>query len=238
MQIQSDHKALIFLGAVAVLGAGVRVVRAASTERPTAQPALEHQMASADSSARATGKRKSTAAQHGGGKGTRHVAAGPSSRDSSRKSPKDTTQQLNPPQVGPLDRAGYVGRKLDLDVATAAQIDSLPGVTPTMARRIAADRMRRGPFLNAQGLRRVSGVGPNFLREIDSLVTFSGTLKPLVGSDSVIEKPTKTRVPRSTKTMPPVALRRAVPLPGQLLRAIADSYSRARVQLALQPRAT
>ena len=82
-----------------------------------------------------------------------------------------------------LDRPGYVAGKLDLDVATAAQIDSLPGVTPTMAKRIVADRMRRGPFLNANGLRRVSGVGDMFLLRIDTLVTFSGTMKQSTPSE-------------------------------------------------------
>lgn len=87
---------------------------------------------------------------------------------------------------GPLDRAGYIGSKLDLDVATAAQIDSLPGVSPSMAKRIVTDRMRRGPFLNANGLRRVGGVGPLFIRQIDSLVTYSGTFRSADPADTII----------------------------------------------------
>ena len=51
MSLRPDHKALVFLGAVAVLGAGVRVSRAASrsVSSPATQPALDRQMASADS---------------------------------------------------------------------------------------------------------------------------------------------------------------------------------------------
>lgn len=86
----------------------------------------------------------------------------------------------------PLDRAGYVGGKLDLDVATAAQIDLLPGVSAAMAKRIAVDRVRRGPFLSRDGLRRVSGVGPRFLAQIDSLVVFSGTFVGGSASDTII----------------------------------------------------
>lgn len=75
-----------------------------------------------------------------------------------------------------------------MDVATAAQIDSLPGITPTMARRIVADRMSRGPFLGLDGLRRVSGAGPMFVQRIDSLVTFSGVYRPGTPADTVIPK--------------------------------------------------
>ena len=75
-----------------------------------------------------------------------------------------------------------------MDVATAAQIDSLPGVTPLMARRIVADRMARGPFTTVDALRRVSGVGPGFLRKIDTLITFSGTFVQSSVSDTIIPK--------------------------------------------------
>jgi helix-hairpin-helix protein len=227
MQIQSDHKALIFLGAVAVLGAGVRVVRAASANRPAVQPALEHQMSAADSAARANEQRQARGPQRGRG-AKRGITTG-------RGSPPDTSR-TRPSAIGALDRQGYIGGKLDLDVATAAQIDSLPGISPSMARRIVSDRMRRGPFLSAQGMRRVSGVGENFLRQIDTLVTFSGTLKQSPGSDSLIERTPKQRSSRSTKTRRPAALQTAGPQRGPSLRATADSYSRARERSAwLQP---
>lgn len=94
---------------------------------------------------------------------------------------------------------GYLSDKLDLDVATAAQLDSLPGVTPTMAKRIVADRMRRGPFLNRGGLRRVAGVHRSFLAKIDSLITFSGTIARPEVADTIILHPVaprNKRVPR------------------------------------------
>jgi len=81
-----------------------------------------------------------------------------------------------------------VGTRLDLDVASAAQIDSLPGVTPLMAKRIVTDRMARGPFMTSDGLRRVIGVGNGFLKRIDTLITFSGTFVQPSVSDSIIKK--------------------------------------------------
>ena len=158
MSLRADQKALVFFGAVAVLGAGVRVVRAAGGPSPSAsQPALDRQIRSSDSARQAT--------------------------RSGRKKPN---RRRGP--AAPLDRRGYVGNRLDIDIATAAQIDSLPGVTPLMAKRIVADRMVRGPFTSADGLRRVIGVSNAFLKRVDTLITFSGTFVQPGVSDTAIPK--------------------------------------------------
>src|SRR5512142_320429 len=176
MSIPSDHKALIFIGAVAVLGAAVRVIRAATSGAGLPlQPALEHQIQASDSAARA-----------GQGKGRGRSSRRPSRRGQAGLAAVDTASRIRPAPL--LDRPGYVGSRLDLDVATAAQIDSLPGVTPTMARRIVAERMRSGPFMSLDGLRRVYGAGPIFLQRLDSLVTFSGVFRPGTSADTVIPK--------------------------------------------------
>jgi hypothetical protein len=118
----------------------------------------------------------------------------PGSRDTTTAAANDSTsKRASPSRRGPLDGPGYVAGKLDLDVATAAQIDSLPGVTPLMARRIASDRVRRGPFLSFNGLQRVSGVGKQFLRQIDSLVTFSGVFAVASPGDTIIKPRVKHR---------------------------------------------
>ena len=180
MSLRADQKALVFFGAVAVLGAGVRVVRAAGNSVPGAsQPALDRQIRSSDSARQASrsGRKKprSTSA--------RQANRSPTQADTGR--PRRA--------VGPLDRRGYVGNRLDMDVATAAQIDSLPGVTPLMARRIVLDRMARGPFLSADGLRRVVGVGSKFLKGVDTLITFSGTFVQASASDTIIPKKRRGR---------------------------------------------
>jgi DNA uptake protein ComE-like DNA-binding protein len=177
MSIPSDHKALIFIGAVAVLGAAVRVTRAAAGSGDVPQPALDHQIQASDSAARA-GRTKARGKSPRAKARARASQAGPAGAD-------PTGQGRSSPL---LDRSGYVGSRLDMDVATAAQIDSLPGVTPAMARRIVADRMNRGPFLSLDGLRRVSGAGPLFVQRIDSLVTFSGVYRPGTPADTVIPK--------------------------------------------------
>ncbi|HEY4217103.1 MAG TPA: helix-hairpin-helix domain-containing protein [Gemmatimonadaceae bacterium] len=192
MSLQSDHKALIFFASVAVLGAGVRVVRASARESAGAsQPALEQQVQAADSSAHAgRGRGKQAKAKRTKGNAADSAGQQPASG-------KQTHRDANSP-----NRPGWIGGKLDLDVATAAQLDSLPGVTPMMAKRIVADRMKRGPFLNRVGLQRVPGTGPRFLAAIDSLITFSGTLAWPSPSDSVIP-PAKAARKRKSSPPPP-----------------------------------
>ena len=191
MSLRPDHKALVFLGAVAVLGAGVRVVRASGASAVGEQPALERQAQAADSSARAgrsSGGGRSGGRPGGRGRGARGRSG---TLDSARSRARDTV----PTQGGaaPFDRRGYFNGKLDLDVASAAQIDALPGVSATMARRIVIDRTLRGPFVTRDGLRRVTGVGPAFLSKIDSLITFTGTVTQPSASDTVIARNRKVR---------------------------------------------
>jgi competence protein ComEA len=195
MGMRSDHKALLFLGVVAVLGAGVRVVRAANGRAATGvQPALDQQSRAADSAARAgRGERVDRAKGQGRGSGAKQNAAGRSPRPS-----RDSINGVDTPARvraagGLLDHPGYIGGKLDLDVATAAQIDSLPGVTPAMAKRIVLDRMKRGPFVTRDGLRRVAGVGPVFVAKIDSFVIFSGTVRFPTDADTVIPRAGRPR---------------------------------------------
>jgi len=66
------------------------------------------------------------------------------------------------------------GERIDVDRASAAELDRLPGVGMGLARRIVADRQKHGPFGGLPGLDRVSGVGPGLLADLEESVTFSG----------------------------------------------------------------
>lgn len=237
MSLRPDHKALVFLGAVAVLGVGVRVTRAASssTTAPAAQQDLDHQLASADSAAsagRAAIDARRPLAKIGASRGRGGRKFGGRSTSPSNDTPTawavSDSDQGTPSRkrnAGALDRPGYINGRLDLDVATAAQIDSLPGITPTIARRIAADRMKHGPFLNLDGLRRVSGVGPTLARHLDTLVTFSGSLIQAGPQDSMIApRRAKAKARRSGATRP-AALRTPAPPRGPSRLSAAETYS-------------
>ncbi|HKN66533.1 MAG TPA: helix-hairpin-helix domain-containing protein [Gemmatimonadaceae bacterium] len=170
MPTPAEKKALLFLASVGLLGASVRVLRAVGTidAVPAANArALDGQLAAVDSARRAKqGKGKARSRPK---RGRRHSL--PDTLPGS-----DTTIASPAPNGKPattLFRA-----KVDVDIATAGQLDALPGVGPVMARRIVADREKRGPFGSLANLRRVKGIGPALAARLDSLVTFSGTPRP------------------------------------------------------------
>lgn len=61
--------------------------------------------------------------------------------------------------------------KVDLNTATVAQLDSLPGIGPVLAQRIFDHRRERGPFRKVLDLRQVEGIGPKKFDQLRSRVT-------------------------------------------------------------------
>lgn len=67
---------------------------------------------------------------------------------------------------------------VNVNGATAEELERLPRVGPALAKRIVAWRERHGPFRGPDDLRHVRGIGPSTVRVLDSLVTFSGGHSP------------------------------------------------------------
>jgi len=63
------------------------------------------------------------------------------------------------------------GAPVNLNTATAAELDSLPGVGPAIAQRILEWRDLNGPFTSVDDLDEVSGIGPATLERLRPLVT-------------------------------------------------------------------
>jgi len=61
--------------------------------------------------------------------------------------------------------------KIDLNTATEAQLDALPGVGPVTARAILAWRTANGRFTAVDQLAEVDGIGPARLARLRELVT-------------------------------------------------------------------
>jgi len=79
---------------------------------------------------------------------------------------------------GPVGGAGGGGSSaaapagpVDLNRATADELDGLPGVGPATAAAIVAHREQHGPFSSVDGLLDVRGIGPAKLDAIRALVT-------------------------------------------------------------------
>jgi len=60
---------------------------------------------------------------------------------------------------------------VDLNSATAEQLDTLPGIGPSTAAKIVAYRQEHGAFHSLAELDAVSGIGPSKLAELKGLVT-------------------------------------------------------------------
>jgi competence protein ComEA len=60
---------------------------------------------------------------------------------------------------------------LDLNVATEAELDALPGVGPSRAQAIIEHRSKNGPFASVEDLRNVKGIGDKTFAELKPLLT-------------------------------------------------------------------
>lgn len=67
--------------------------------------------------------------------------------------------------------AGAVGAKVNLNSATEAQLDTLPGVGPVTVAAIIAWRGEHGRFSRIEELMEVKGIGPATMAELKPLVT-------------------------------------------------------------------
>jgi competence protein ComEA len=70
----------------------------------------------------------------------------------------------------PSGDTGQPGTKDDLNTATVAQLDTLPGVGPVTAQRIVDYRTRRGRFTTVDQLGQVDGIGQTRLARLRDLV--------------------------------------------------------------------
>jgi competence protein ComEA len=59
---------------------------------------------------------------------------------------------------------------IDINHASAAEIDKLPGIGPTLAQEIINDRTANGPFKKAEDLLRVKGIGPAKLEKMKGMI--------------------------------------------------------------------
>jgi competence protein ComEA len=174
----AERKALVFLASLLGLGAAVRLAGALRHSAPTpgaaaSARALADQVAAVDSvRTRARADRVRTS--------RRRASRGPVARPKADKPPSDTF---------------FV---IDVDRASAEELERLPRVGPALAKRIVSDREEHGAFGSLTELMRVKGIGPKLKQRIASHVTFSASVRP---STALSVSPGS--VPRAGRSPPP-----------------------------------
>ena len=76
--------------------------------------------------------------------------------------------------VGQAESAS-AGGKLDLNRATADQLESLPGIGAVKAAAILAVRESRGGFSSMEELEAVRGIGPALVKKLEPFVVLKAT---------------------------------------------------------------
>jgi competence protein ComEA len=89
-----------------------------------------------------------------------------------RLRPQRTTPTTVPVNVGGGNGA-QSARLINLNTATASELDSLTGVGPSTAKAIIAYRTKKGLFSKVEDLLNVSGIGPAKLAALRDRVTVS-----------------------------------------------------------------
>lgn len=186
-----ERQALWFLLVLTLLGTGVRVFRSRDDRGSVAADSggLAAQLAAVDSAIEGSGHRKKVRKRHVGGGGQIVEGSAAGSLDISAI-PRISSTPAGPGRLNAV-AIPVVGR-LDLDLASQAEIETLPWVGPSLAERIFRNREACGAFGSLEGLQRVPGVGSGIAERLSERVTFSGSPRP----PSTV--PSECKPPRST----------------------------------------
>ncbi len=86
--------------------------------------------------------------------------------------PTAVSGSADPSTGGSTDGNGDPSAPVNVNTATEAQLEDLPGIGPTLAAAIVAEREQNGPFRSADDLTRVHGIGEGRLAQLRDFVAF------------------------------------------------------------------
>jgi competence protein ComEA len=85
--------------------------------------------------------------------------------------PPTSTAALGAPTATPATRAGGISLKVNINTASAVELDTLPGIGPALAQQIIDDRAAHGNFNTIEDIMQVSGIGPATSDKLKDLIT-------------------------------------------------------------------
>ena len=86
-------------------------------------------------------------------------------------SPSASFAQTKAPSPSRAGAALAPGAPVNINTASAAELDALPGIGPVTAQKIVAFRTQHGPFRSVEALDAIPGIGPARIAELQGLVT-------------------------------------------------------------------
>ncbi len=81
------------------------------------------------------------------------------------------TPRVATPTTVPLETAASGGARININTATAEELETLPRIGPTLAQRIVDYRTEHGPFQTVDDLVQVKGIGAALLETLRPYVT-------------------------------------------------------------------
>lgn len=109
-----------------------------------------------------------------------HVEAVAIDRQLAKVDSARSAKRVPKPRKEKVARAAAMdSQPVDLNSASVAQIEGLPGIGPALAKRITAHRDSVGSFADMTAFCDVRGIGPALAERLRPLVTFGGRISPV-----------------------------------------------------------
>jgi competence protein ComEA len=85
----------------------------------------------------------------------------------------DAQEQKTPPPAKPAATVPTPASPVNLNTATAADLEKLPGIGPAMATRILEYRQKNGGFKKVEELMNIQGIGEKSFLKLKALVAIA-----------------------------------------------------------------
>lgn len=98
---------------------------------------------------------------------TVYVTAEPTARPTRTPAPKATSS----PRATTASRSVSITAPININTATAEELDKLSHIGPALAKRIIEYRLKNGPFKRIEDIKDVSGIGDVIFEEIKGMIS-------------------------------------------------------------------